>query len=166
MLSIDATPDVKYNSARAMSKLQPYLVAALEAATDELLKQMQILVHTVTDVGATGKGAPGDPEWRNEIDRELKKLYVEVTKNAIEGAVGVSYSSGYRFVRLMLVAYGSGSRSYAPDWTPSPIMYGPEGRSVWNGSLTRHHPNQSKIKLVTILSSELWKNCKLIFHKL
>lgn len=144
MLSIDATPDVKYNSARAMSKLQPYLVAALEGATDELLKQMQILVHTVTDVGATGKGAPGDPEWRNEIDRELKKLYVEVTKNAIEGAVGVSYSSGYRFVRLMLVAYGSGSRSDAPDWTASPIMYGPEGRSVWNDSLTRHHPSQSK----------------------
>lgn len=69
MITIEAGKNFHARTDWMQKKLKPYLIQALEAATDEVLKAMKIDVHTVTDVGMTGKGAPGDPEWRNELDR-------------------------------------------------------------------------------------------------
>lgn len=71
MIYIDSAPDFKCNTYLAMQKLRPYLIQALDAATDELLKHMKIHVHDDTSLG------PGKPEWRDELDRDLKKLYVQ-----------------------------------------------------------------------------------------
>lgn len=146
MITIDKTPDIKVNMAKVKQKLQPYLIKAMEAATDELLKAMQINVHTVTNVGKTGKGAPGDPAWRNELDRDLKKLYLEVSNDIIESAVGADngYGEGsYSWIRAMLIAYGSGSRSEAPGWRPHRIYAGPRGRIVWDDDLSDQKVSES-----------------------
>lgn len=147
MITIDTTPNVRVNTAKLKQKLQPYLIKAMEAATDELLKAMQINVHTVTGIGKTGKGGPGDPEWRNELDRDLKKLYLQVSNDMIESAVGASggYGEGsYSWVRAMLIAYGSGSRSEAPGWRPHKIYAGPPGRIVWDDDLSDQKVSESK----------------------
>ena len=125
---------------RMQNKLKPYLIKAMEDASDELIKIMGIYAHTTTYIGNTGKGAPGDPEWRNEIDRELKKLYTDVAEHIIEGGVGVEGINLAARVRVMLIAYGSGSRAQGGG---SPIHEGPAGRSVWNDSLTGRHQSKA-----------------------
>lgn len=147
MIIIDSTPEIKVNTAKLKQKLQPYLIKAMEAATDELLKAMQIKVHTVTGVGKIGKGGPGDPEWRNELDHDLKKLYLEVSNDMIESAVGADWGYGegsYSRVRAMLIAYGGGSRSTAPGWRPRKIHAGPPGRIVWDDDLSDQLVSESK----------------------
>lgn len=115
MLSIDATPNIKYNSAKMRQLLKPYLIVAMEAATDELLKRMKINIHKKTAVGRTGKGAPGDPKWRYELDMALKRLYEESTDAYLETGVGIAYTDTYEMVRAMLIAYGSGSEAVNPE---------------------------------------------------
>lgn len=141
MLRIDETPKIKFNSVKAMQKLRPYLIAAIERASDEMVEDMKRLVHTTTYVGRTGKGAPGDPEWRSELDRDIKRLWIEMGKNSIEAAVGADggYGEGlYSYVRAMLIAYGSGSRAHgAPGWgRHTAIHAGPAGRAVWDDDLS------------------------------
>ena len=51
MLLVDKVPDIRFDVAKFKMLLKPYLVEAMEKATDELLKSMQIHVHTVTAVG-------------------------------------------------------------------------------------------------------------------
>ena len=141
MIRIDEAPKIKFNLQRATQKLRPYLVAAIERASDEMVEDMKRLVHTVTHVGATGKGAPGDPAWRDELDSDIKRLWVEFGKNSIEAAVGADngYGKGsYSYVRAMLIAYGSGSRANgAPDWRGHAAIHaGPRGRTVWDDDLS------------------------------
>ena len=141
MLRIDETPNIKFNSVRAMQKLRPYLIAAIENAADEMVEDMKRLVHTTTYVGRTGKGAPGDPAWRSELDRDIKRLWIEMGKNTIEAAVGADngYGNGsYSYVRAMLIAYGSGSRAHgAPGWNRHTAIHaGPTGRIVWDDDLS------------------------------
>ena len=136
MIRIDATPDIKFNAEKARAKLRPYLEAAIEVAADELLADMKRLVHT-----ATYGGAPGKPEWRNELDHDLKRLWVQMGKDAIEAAVGadLGYGEGsYSYVRAMLIAYGSGSRAHgAPGWSKHAAIHaGPHGRTVWDDDLS------------------------------
>lgn len=101
---------------------------------------MKINVHTVTDVGRTLKGAPGDPEWRNEIDRDLHRLYEKLAGDLLEIGVGAEYSEGTaKHVRAMVVAYGAGSGAGGER-----IFAGPPGRRVWNDSLTGKHPSRSE----------------------
>lgn len=101
---------------------------------------MKINVKHTTYVGRTGKGAPGDPEWREEIDRKLSRLYDSVAGDLLEIAVGAQYSEGTaEHVRAMVVAYGSGSAAGNGS-----IHAGPLGRIVWNGGLTGKHPSRAK----------------------
>lgn len=112
--------------------LRPYLIDAMDRASDALLRAMKINVHERTHVGRTGKGAPGDPAWRNELDRDLRKLYERYVDEVLEIGVGADYGEGTpELVRAMIVAYGAGSAA-----GNSPIHAGPAGRSVWNDSLT------------------------------
>ena len=152
MLLVDKVPDIRFDVAKFKMLLKPYLVEAMEKATDELLKSMQIHVHTVTAVGRTGKGAPGDPEWRNELDRDLEKLYVRVVDDIVEGAVGANagYSEGAPwFVRAMLIAYGSGNKAVSPNpitgksVSRAAIHAGPHGREVWDDDLLWRSPSLS-----------------------
>lgn len=65
----------------------------------------------------------------------------------IESAVGASggYGEGsYSWVRAMLIAYGSGSRSEAPGWRPHKIYAGPPGRIVWDDDLSDQKVSESK----------------------
>lgn len=138
--------------------LKPYLLSVLERASDELIKNMQRYVHTVTYVGATGKGAPGDPEWRDDLDRELKRLYEEATDKYLETGVGITYGRAYELVRAMLIAYGSGDKAVDPETgnnLGNPAIYaGPKGRQVWNNTLTGHVRGGSKIEKATPLPDE------------
>lgn len=147
MLLVDKVPDIRFDVAKFKMLLKPYLYEAMEKATDELLKSMQIHVYTVTAVGKTGKGAPGDLEWRNELDRDLEKLYVRVVDDIVEGAVGANagYGEGDNyFVRAMLIAYGSGNRAVSPNpitgkkVSRAAIHAGPHGREVWDDDLMDH----------------------------
>lgn len=125
---------------RLKAGLRPYLIDAMNRASDELLKCMRINVHTVTDVGRTMKGAPGDPEWRNEVDRDLKKLYANYTDNYLEVGVGADYGEGSaELIRAMVIAYGAGSAA-----GNEPIHAGPAGRRVWNDSLTGMQASKSE----------------------
>ena len=112
----------------------------MNKAGDELLKCMKINVHTITDVGRTMKGAPGDPEWRNEVDRDLRKLYANYADNYLEVGVGADYSEGSaELIRAMVIAYGAGSAA-----GNEPIHAGPTGRQVWNDSLTGKKPSKAQ----------------------
>ena len=127
-------PAYKYQMdiSRLKAGLRPYLIEAMNRASDELLKCMKINVHKVTDVGRTMKGAPGDPEWRNEVDRDLRKLYANYADNYLEVGVGADYKdASAELVRAMVIAYGAGSAA-----GNEPIHAGPAGREVWNDSLT------------------------------
>lgn len=151
MLRIDETPKIKFNSVRAMQKLRPYLIAAIENAADEMVEDMKRLVHTTTHVGQTGKGAPGDPAWRSELDRDIKRLWIEMGKNTIEAAVGADggYGEGsYSYVRAMLIAYGSGSRAHgAPGWNRHAAIHaGPAGRVVWDDDLSDQKVSESSYR--------------------
>lgn len=123
------------------NKLKPYLIKAMEDASDEFIKIMGIYAQSVTYVGGDGKGTPGDPEWREEIDRLLHKLYVDTANSYIESGVGLESTNLAARVRVMLVAYGSGSRVQGGGG--SPIHEGPAGRSVWNDSLTGRHQSKA-----------------------
>lgn len=113
-------------------RLRPYLIDAMERASDTLLRAMKIDVHKKTHVGRTGKGAPGDPSWRDELDKDLRRLYNRYADDVLEIGVGADYGEGTpELVRAMIVAYGAGSAA-----GNSPIHAGPAGRSVWNDSLT------------------------------
>lgn len=125
-------PRYRYDANKLKQGLRPYLIEALNKASDEMLKRMKIHVHDVTYRGRTGKGAPGDPQWRDEIDRDLHKIYAAFTDDFLEVGVGADYSDDfYGMIRAMVVAYGSGSKAGNP-----PIQAGPLGRKVFNDSLT------------------------------
>lgn len=137
MLQIDAAPPIRFNSQRMRNVLRPYLLMAMEKATDELLKNMQFYAKD----NVVGNG-PGKPSWRDELANDLKRLYVEEVDSFIEGAVGADagYGEGSPWrTRAMLIAYGGGSAAIDPETHGSlgqeDIHAGPPGRVVWNENL-------------------------------
>ena len=129
----------RYDINKLKAGLRPYLIDAMNKASDELLKRMKINVHEVTYVGKTGKGAPGDPAWRDEVDRDLRKLYERYADDILEVGVGADYSEDrYAMIRAMVIAYGAGSAVGNPA-----IHAGPYGRSVLNDSLTGHKESRA-----------------------
>lgn len=117
---------LRFNRAKAKARIMPYLIMALNEAADELLKAMRINASKTVH----GDG-PGKPEWRGEIDRDLKKLYFQVANDYLEFGVGLDYSDGtYQQIRAMIVAYGAGSAA-----GNEPIARHPGGH-VWNDDLT------------------------------
>lgn len=67
-MNVGGAPDFKINTARLMKQLKPYLIAALDQATDEFVNAMKRHAQdTVTPK------SPGDKKWRGELDRDIKK---------------------------------------------------------------------------------------------
>ena len=125
----------EFNEAAFKAALQPYLVEAMENATDELLKIMKINVHKTVH----GDG-PGKPDWRKELDSDLRRLYINVADYYVEGAVGTDYEvKSAEAYRAMVINYGSGSAI-----GDAPIHAGPEGRMVWDEDMTGKHPSTAK----------------------
>ena len=120
---------------RLREALRPFLVEAMEAATDELLRLMKINVHHTVH----GDG-PGKPTWRQELDADLRRLYINVADFYAEGAVGADYEqSSADNIRAMIINYGGGSAVGNP-----PIEAGPLGRIVWDEDMRGRHASQSE----------------------
>ena len=118
------------------------LMAALrEAAKDALeLEGQKLLAHMQREVmNTTHGGAPGKPDWRKEIARNLDKTAVAVTDDSVSMDFGYSPSDKADEVRAMVVEAGSGSAAGG-----KPITAGPNGRSVWNSELDGKHPSRAK----------------------
>ena len=139
MMVFEDGKQFKVNIHMMQQRLRPYLIATMEGALDELIKGMEQHVMDVSMVGRTGKGAPGDPSWRADLRDELQKVGIDYLGDVLEGKVGVAGPKLYQRVRALLIAYGSGSRSTKPGWDASPIMFGPEGRMVWDDELEHRH---------------------------
>lgn len=139
MLQVEKTPAIKFDGQKFHRILQPYLAPIMESAIDELAKRMQEFAQD-----ETFGGTPGRTRWREDLRNDIKRIAVDVTNNYVEGTVGLIDPKDYEVVRALLIAYGSGSRSVAPDWTASPIVWGPEGRSVWDDELMNHTTSQHK----------------------
>lgn len=141
MIAIEAGKNFHARTDWMQKKLKPYLIQALEAATDEALKAMRIHV-TETSY----KGEPGHSEWRQDVGRELKRLYAEQVDKYLESGVGLESPAMYERVRAMLIAYGSGRYAMSETGSSlnqSPIVAGPYGRMVWNDELTGRHKSES-----------------------
>lgn len=82
---------------------------------------------------------PGKPEWRSEIERNLRSKPAVVTENGIAVEVGYTPSNQAELVRAMVVEAGSGSAA-----GNDPIHAGPTGRSVWDDELSEKHPSRAK----------------------
>jgi len=119
---------LRINEAALIAELTKYIIGALEEATEHLLgimaKEIMRTVH--------GRG-PGKPEWREALAGELREVYRDVAEEAIEFGVGLPYSSfeesGYKLIRAMVVAYGSGSEAGGEAIHTKP------GELVWDGDL-------------------------------
>ena len=90
-------------------------------------------------MNTTHGGAPGKPDWRKEIARNLDKTAVAVTDDSVSMDFGYSPSDKADEVRAMVVEAGSGSAAGG-----KPITAGPNGRSVWNSELDGKHPSRAK----------------------
>lgn len=118
------------------------LMAALRAeAKDALeLEGQRLLSHMKREVmNTTHGGAPGKPDWRKEIARNLDKTAVAVADDSVSMDFGYSPSDRADEVRAMVVEAGSGSAAGG-----KPITAGPNGRSVWNSELDGKHPSRAK----------------------
>ena len=86
--------------------------------------------------------SPGMPEWRDELSKQLREVYREVTDSYIDIGVGVPQTDSLnRIVKYMLITYGSGSKA---DDGGNPITAGPTGRLVWNDGLDFQKQSESK----------------------
>lgn len=114
-----------------------YYLKALDRAEDRLIELMRQEIQKTTH-----GGAPGKPEWRNQISAMLKEVSREVTADYIKAEVGLSDkvlgTFQWLLVRAMIIAEGSGSEVGNP-----PIQAGPYGREVWNSSLTGKKPSKA-----------------------
>ena len=125
---------ISLDEAALMAALREEAKDALEREGQRLLSHMQREV-----INTTHGGAPGKPDWRKEIARNLGKTAVAVTDDSVSMDFGYSPSDKADEVRAMLVEAGSGSA--AGD---KPITAGPNGRSVWNSELDGKHPSRAK----------------------
>ena len=107
---------------------------ALELEGRKLLEYMRQEVHRTTH-----GGAPGKPDWRNEIASSLDRLAMAVSDSAVSADFGYSPSDKADRVRAMIVEAGSGSAV-----GNEPIHAGPAGRSVWDDEMTSRHPSRAK----------------------
>ena len=125
---------ISLDEAALMAALREEAKDALEQEGQRLLSHMQREV-----INATHGGAPGKPDWRKEIARNLGKTAVAVTDDSVSMDFGYSPSDKADEVRAMLVEAGSGSAAGG-----KPITAGPNGRSVWNSELDGKHPSRAK----------------------
>lgn len=118
------------------------LMAALtETAKQGLLMEGEALLAVMrAEAGrTTNGGAPGKPEWRREIARNLNHMATAIASDGISMDFGYSPDSPADEVRAMVVNEGSGSAAGGET-----IHAGPTGRSVWDGELSGRHPSRAK----------------------
>ena len=117
-----------------MAALQDEAKDALEMEGQRLLAHMRREV-----MNTTHGGAPGKPDWRKEIARNLDKMAVAVTDDTVSMDFGYSPSDKADETRAMVVEAGSGSAAGGKR-----ITAGPTGREVWNSELDGKHPSRAK----------------------
>lgn len=117
------------------------MAALRDEAKDALeLEGQRLLAHMRREVmNTTHGGAPGKPEWRKDIARNLDKTAVAVTDDSVSMDFGYSLSDKADETRAMVVEAGSGSAAGG-----KPITAGPTGREVWNSELDGKHPSRAK----------------------
>ena len=87
----------------------------------------------------THGGAPGKPEWREDIAKNLGHTTTAQTGDSISMDFGFSPSNKADEVRAMIVNEGSGSAVGG-----NAIHAGPPGRSVWDEDVSGKHPSRAK----------------------
>ena len=111
----------------------------------------------VTYVGRTGKGAPGDPAWRDEVSQGIKKFPFRVEGGQIILPVGLDlpeangWGSAASTIRALVVTYGSGDKAQT-DGGLGAMIHARPGETVWNDSLTG--TTESTAESTFILPSE------------
>ena len=117
------------------------MTALREEAKDALeLEGQRLMAHMRREVmNTTHGGAPGKPDWRKEIARNLDKTAVAVTDDSVSMDFGYSPSDKADETRAMVVEAGSGSAVGGKS-----ITAGPTGREVWNSELDGKHPSRAK----------------------
>lgn len=117
-------------------QLRDTLAQVLEEGTETLLDLMQDEIQKTTH-----GDAPGKPVWRDHLAAELQEVYRVVADEVIEFGVGLPYmnyaDAGYKFVRAMLVAYGSGSEAGGKAIRSRP------GEMVWDEDLREVQPSRA-----------------------
>lgn len=89
----------------------------------------------------TQGGAPGKPDWREEIARNIGIVARGITADGLSVDVGYSPGDDADGARAMVVGYGSGDRAAGGG---QPITAGPPGRSVWDADLAGKHPSRAR----------------------
>lgn len=119
-----------------LKQLRNALVQVLEKGTETLLNLMQDEIQKTTY-----GDAPGKPAWREQLSAELREVYRIVADEVIEFGVGLPYTNyadaGYKFIRAMLVAYGSGSEAGGEAIRSRP------GELVWDEDLREAQPSRA-----------------------
>lgn len=117
-------------------------MAELEQTAKHALEQEgeRLAAHMRREVRRSMRGnTPGKPEWRSEIERNLRSKPAAVMENGISVELGYTPDSQAKLVRAMVVEAGSGSAA-----GNDPIHAGPTGRSVWDDELAEKHPSRAK----------------------
>ena len=74
---------------------------------------------------------PGKPEWRDELEKDIRKFGKQVAEEYAKILVGVPYEDGSaKMARAMLINYGGGSKGP----TGEPIRTKP-GRFTWDDDM-------------------------------
>ena len=125
---------ISLDEAALMGILQQDATEALALEGDRLLSHMRREVRVTTH-----GGAPGKPEWRAEIAKNLGHVATAVTGDSISMDFGYSPSTKPDEVRAMIVNEGSGSVAGNES-----IHAGPTGRIVWDEDVSGRHPSRAK----------------------
>ena len=89
----------------------------------------------------THGGAPGKPDWREEIAQNIGISAKGKTADSISVDVGYEPTSLAEKVRARVVAHGSGDKA---EGGGSAIHAGPTGRLVWGGDLSEKRPSRAQ----------------------
>lgn len=144
MIEFTNIPTVTIDMAKVRAKIRPFLIEAMDKSADELLKQMRIFATKTTIVGRTGKGGPGDVNWRRDLASDIHRLFENITDSMLEYGVGVDYTEAYMKVRANIIDLGSGSAVEGGK----AIHAGPPGRQVWNDELTGKHGSDAQERML------------------
>ena len=132
---------LSFNYQRAYDEIIKTLEGELSQIGDRFVDIAKREALKVTRVGETGKGAPGDPAWRQEVSDNIKKFPFRMENGQLILPVGLDlpeangWSSDPRTIRALVVTYGAGSAAQTGGGLGAPIHIRP-GETVWNDSLT------------------------------
>lgn len=116
--------------------LKAAAIVAMQSEGEALMDVMRQEVHMTTD-----GGAPGKPEWRDHIAKNIRHVSTTISGAHIEMAFGYSPTNEADEVRAMVVAYGSGDKAAGGG---TRIHAGPPGRQVWDSALSGRKASTTK----------------------